>query len=194
MSLTTWLTDYVFLPLRMATRNAGNWGLAFCLLVTMTLIGLWHRLSWTLVIFGLLHGVFLTVDALTSRRRLKFFKKHPEWDQPATWVGVVFTYQLVAFAKVFFRADSVPQALSVLAQLDAPVIPFATLFQSREAITGLAGLGLLIVFELFQLLQRQQWARPWTFPVWGRWAFYYSVIAIIVKYGHNAEGFIYFKF
>jgi len=191
MSLTTWLTDYVFLPLRMATRNAGNWGLAFSLLVTMTLIGLWHKLSWTLVVFGLLHGVFLTVDALTARSRSKFFKRHPGWDRPATWIGVVFTFHLVAFAKVFFRAESVPEALSVLARLAAPAIPFGTLLQSREALVGLVGLGLWTAFEL---LQRQPWVRPWAAPVWGRWAFYYAVVAIIVKYGHRADGFIYFKF
>jgi alginate O-acetyltransferase complex protein AlgI len=191
MSLTTWLTDYVFLPLRMATRNAGNWGLAFCLLVTMALIGLWHKLNWNLLIFGLLHGVFLTLEALTARRRSRFFKTHPEWDLPVTWAGVAFTFHLVAFSLIFFRAESVSQAFSMIARLAAPAISLGPILASRGALTGLVGLGLLIAFDL---LQRPQWVRPWTTPAWGRWAFYYAVIAMIVKYGHNAEGFIYFKF
>jgi D-alanyl-lipoteichoic acid acyltransferase DltB (MBOAT superfamily) len=67
MTLTNWLKDYVFTPLRMATRAAGTWGLAFSLMVTMILIGLWHNLSWTFFIFGAMHGIFLTVDFLTAR-------------------------------------------------------------------------------------------------------------------------------
>ncbi|MDR3698582.1 MAG: MBOAT family O-acyltransferase [Candidatus Sulfopaludibacter sp.] len=57
MSLTTWLRDYVFTPLRMAMRNWGNLGLALSLTVNMVLIGLWHRLSAAFLVFGLTHSV-----------------------------------------------------------------------------------------------------------------------------------------
>lgn len=190
MSLTTWLTDYVFLPLRMATRRAGNWGLAFSLMVNMLLIGLWHAVSWTFVVFGLLHGIFLVVDALTARGRLKFFKAHARWDRAATWLGPVFTFHLVAFAMVFVRAESLPQAWDVLSRLGAPGLVSVGIFE-QETRYALIGLALWI---LWSIAQKQRWMRPVQAPVWGRWAFYYSVIAMIVKYGHNAEGFIYFKF
>ena len=82
MTLTSWLGDYVFMPLRMATRGFGKFGLAFSLMVNMILIGLWHNLSWTFLIFGVLHGIFLSVDALTAKTRSKFFNRTSSWTGP----------------------------------------------------------------------------------------------------------------
>jgi alginate O-acetyltransferase complex protein AlgI len=190
MSLTRWLNDYLFLPLRMATRGAGKWGLSFSLIANMVVIGVWHRVSWTFVVFGLLHGIFLVVDTLTSRSRSRFFSEHPTWDRAADLVGPVFTYHLVALAMVFVLAESVPQALAVLTHLGArPADRFGLV--EHETMYGLAGLGAWIVFEV---LSARTSARPLVTPVWVRWPFYYFVIWTIVKYGHNAENFIYYKF
>jgi alginate O-acetyltransferase complex protein AlgI len=192
MSLTTWLTDYVFLPLRMATRNAGNWGLAFSLMVNMVLIGLWHSLSWTFFIFGVLHGFFLIVDALTSKRRSKFFKTHTAWDCAASCAGPVFTFHLVALAMVFVRAASLEQAWDVLSRLRLQEMG-GTGISDNNTLYGLAGLTLWLFAWISLKVQRRSF-KAFSVPAWGRWAFYYAVIAMIVKYGHNAEGFIYFKF
>jgi alginate O-acetyltransferase complex protein AlgI len=192
MSLTNWLKDYVFLPLRMATRRAGNWGLAFSLMVNMILIGLWHNLSWTFFVFGVMHGFFLIVDALTVRSRANFFKSHSQWDQATNWIGPVFTFHLVALASVFMRAESLPQAFDVLSRLFVFQPHFFEALRNRETMIGLAGLAGWILFEL---VRRRGWlVRFTTAPAWNRWAFYYAVIAIVIKYGHSAEGFIYFKF
>jgi alginate O-acetyltransferase complex protein AlgI len=190
MTLTTWLTDYVFLPLRMATRRAGNWGLAFSLMVNMLLIGLWHGFSWTFAVFGLLHGSFLVADALTARSRAKFFKVHRRWDRAAVWIGRALTFHMVALAMVFFRAESLSQAFDVISRLRVTGLELTGIFE-KEAIYGLVGLASL---GILWIARTQHWTRSVAVPVWGRWAFYYAVIAIIAKYGHNAEGFIYFKF
>ena len=84
ITLTLWLTDYVFTPLRMSTRTLGNAGLVFSLVVNMVLIGLWHGFRWTFVIFGLVHAFYLAVDALTGKARRKYYKEHP---QAKTWAG-----------------------------------------------------------------------------------------------------------
>ena len=184
--------DYVFLPLRMATRRAGNWGLAFSLMANMILIGLWHNLSWTFFVFGVMHGFFLIVDALTARSRANFFKSHSQWDQATNWIGPVFTFHLVALASVFMRAESLPQAFDVLSRLFVFQAHFFEALRNRETMIGLAGLAGWILFEL---VRRRGWlVRFTTAPAWNRWAFYYAVIAIVIKYGHSAEGFIYFKF
>ena len=192
MTLTNWLKDYVFTPLRMATRAAGTWGLAFSLMVTMILIGLWHNLSWTFFIFGAMHGIFLTVDSLTARTRAMFFKSHPEWNRTANWIGRVFTFHLVALSTVFVRADSLPEAWAVFSRLFLVTPNFFAPLTERQAMTGLLGLAAWIVFEL---MRRQGGLVPFTAaPVWTRWVLYYVVIAIVIKYGHAAEGFFYFKY
>ena len=192
MTLTNWLGDYVFMPLRMATRNWGNLGLVFSLMINMILIGLWHNLSWTFLVFGVLHGIFLSVDALSAKGRSKFFKRRPGWNGAGNWAGILLTFHLVALAMVFVRAASLENAFDVLARLFAPVPQALVLMlESKEVIYGLSGLAL---WGLLELILRQNRFRFAAAPLWGRWAFYYIVIGIIIKCGHNAEGFIYFKF
>lgn len=191
MSLTSWLNDYVFLPLRMTTRGAGKAGLYFSLIANMVLVGIWHKLSWTFVVFGLLHGIFLVVDTMTARSRGKFFSRHAGWDRAANLAGPVLTYHLVALGMVFVLAESVGQGLGVIAHLVAPAAPFFGVLAQRETMYGLVGLALWILFEA---VRRRSPAALAAAPVWARWAFYYAVIGMIVKYGHNAENFIYYKF
>ncbi len=191
MSLTTWLTDYVFLPLRMATRTAGNAGLAFSVIANMVLIGLWHNLSWTFLCFGLAHGVFLAADALTSKRRARFYATSPAWDRATTALGPIFTYHLVAVGMVFVSAESLAQAWGVFTHLfSAPQRAFGLTLQP-ETRYGFAGLLAYIAFEVLRdrgMLARLAAFRP------ARWALYAGVLGTIVKYGHNAESFIYYKF
>ena len=77
MTLTTWLTDYVFTPLRMTMRNLGKWGLVLSITVTMVLIGLWHGLGIGFLLFGLVHSIYLIADSLSLSLRRRFYRKHP---------------------------------------------------------------------------------------------------------------------
>jgi hypothetical protein len=98
----------------------------------------------------------------------------------------------VALSLVFVRADSLPQAFSVLSRILSVRPDFMGAFQNRETIYALVGFAL---WRIFELGRRRNWLAPLTAaPTWTRWAFYYAVIAIVIKYGHTAEGFIYFKF
>ncbi len=67
MSLTNWLADYVFTPLRMATRSAGTAGLALSITINMLAVGLWHGLTWGYFVFGLVNAAYLVGDVLTMR-------------------------------------------------------------------------------------------------------------------------------
>jgi len=187
MSLTNWLGDYVFVPLRMATRQAGNWGLAASITINMVAIGLWHGLSAGYLVFGLLHSAFLVTDALTGRRRCRFFKAHPAWDGPGRWLGWFLTFHAVALAMVFFRAPALGAAAALLAGLwsAAPVSSLAAAgFEPRNLhllALGIAGYALLEAGE--------RW-RP-DLPLaglrhcgvrWVRWSFY-SAAALLTAFG-----------
>jgi hypothetical protein len=110
MSLTTWLGDYVFTPLRMATRTWGKAGLVASVLVNMTLIGVWHGFTWCFLVFGLMNGIFLAVSVLTLKRRAKFFGRF-KWLTPVrTVLGIVVVQALVASTQIFFQAPSLASA------------------------------------------------------------------------------------
>ncbi len=117
MSLTNWLKDYVFTPLRMALRNWGNFGLAVSLSVNMILIGLWHGFTLAFLIFGVLNAVYIVADALTAQSRRRYYKRHPRADRFTSLAGPVLTYHLIALAAVFARAASFAQGVHLLSGL-----------------------------------------------------------------------------
>src|SRR5260370_33918125 len=62
ISLSTWLRDYLYIPLGGSAGRA--WETSRNLVATMVLAGLWHGANWTFVIFGAIHGVVLSVERL----------------------------------------------------------------------------------------------------------------------------------
>jgi hypothetical protein len=177
MTLTTWLTDYVFTPLRMAVRNWGNAGLVFSLFVNMVLIGIWHGFRWSFALFGAVHATYLSIDALTQRTRKRFFKTHAEAARWSKWIAPVFTFHLIAVAFVLFRGESLAQTRYVLTHLaqglGAPTAAFAT-FVAASGHRVLIGLGGYLIMELADYAsrhrQRQDFVRE--LPNWVRWSVY----------------------
>jgi D-alanyl-lipoteichoic acid acyltransferase DltB (MBOAT superfamily) len=177
MTLTLWLTDYVFTPLRMATRDLGNVGLVLSLLVNMVLIGLWHGFYWTFALFGVVHGIYLSVDALTHRSRMRWYKTHPAANRITDWAGPVVTFHLIAVAFVFFRADSIATVGAFFGHLFDGVGAWSPEFLS---IIGAPGTffsrlaGAYIVMEAADAVRRRYWSRPFAraVPRWARWSLY----------------------
>lgn len=111
ISLSTWLRDYLFfsLPGNRTSRRAPY----FNTLLTFALGGLWHGASWTFLAWGALHGGGLAAARLLESRRPRGrgVPPLPPWRRAA---GAVLTFHFVCFTWIFFRCDSVGQALEVL--------------------------------------------------------------------------------
>ena len=103
ISLSTWYRDYLYIPLG-GNRN-GPWSTARNLCLVFFLCGLWHGASWSFVVWGLLHGVFLCLE------RASLYQKGLSLLGP---VAHVYTMLLVIIGWVFFRAETIPQALHFL--------------------------------------------------------------------------------
>lgn len=110
ISLTKWFTDYVYIPLGGSRRGKGRQ-----IAATMTvfaLSGLWHGADWTFVLWGILHGVYLTVEILLDPGK------------PQTAAGGMLrrcvTLGAVLFAWIFFRAESLAGAMTMLSGLFSP--------------------------------------------------------------------------
>jgi alginate O-acetyltransferase complex protein AlgI len=104
ISLSTWLRDYLYVPLggsrgsELAThRNV---------MVTMLLGGLWHGAAWSFVLWGGLHGVALVGHRLWRRWRGE--RERPSW--PSIAAGVVLTQLLVCLGWILFRAHDLERA------------------------------------------------------------------------------------
>jgi D-alanyl-lipoteichoic acid acyltransferase DltB (MBOAT superfamily) len=106
ISLTSWLRDYLYRPLKGGKRGQGR--MYRNLILTMTIAGLWHGAAWTFVIWGALQGIILVIErvlkgAIRSLERnghavlTSFIPSHPA-------VGWFITINLFAITGVFFRA------------------------------------------------------------------------------------------
>lgn len=100
MSLTTWFTDYLYIPLggnRVKVRR-----LYLNLFIVMFLSGLWHGANWTFVCWGLFHAFFLIGERLLGRKPI--YHRLPK---PLT---ILITNAIVLFAWVLFRASDIGAA------------------------------------------------------------------------------------
>ncbi|MBV9913653.1 MAG: hypothetical protein JOZ93_13805, partial [Sinobacteraceae bacterium] len=177
MTLTLWMTDYVFTPLRMALRSFGNVGLVVSLFGNMILIGLWHGFYWTFALFGAVHALYLSVDALTQRARRRWYKKYPQLDRVTNWLGPLLTFHLIAVAFVFFRADSIATVAAMFRQLLSgwgPLTPEFRELISSGSTSMLVLAAAWLVMESADALRRKYWNRdlPFAAPRWARWAGY----------------------
>ncbi len=133
ISLSTWLRDYLYIPLGGNRRGRARTYLN--LILTMALGGLWHGASWNFVIWGGYHGGLLALERMSGLNR---FRTGP-WrlmHLPAT----LLTFALVCIGWVFFRAISLPDALHVLAGL----LVWKGRWPLEPALSALAGFSLLI--------------------------------------------------
>ncbi len=207
MTLTTWLTDYVFTPLRMATRNLGKWGLVLSIIVTMVLIGLWHGLGIGFLFFGLVHSVYLIADSLSLSLRRRFYRKYPIANSFTSAVGPLFVFGMFAFSLVFFRAVTLPATVYQIKHIaDGLASPIASLqafyygFSRLRCVQVFLATSVVAAFELggyFRSQHRNSMTKLPQFsdlPLPVRWATYYAGIAIAATVHRQSVHFIYVQF
>jgi alginate O-acetyltransferase complex protein AlgI len=211
ISLSAWLRDYVFLPLSYRLMRAFRrdlllgvrrdaWVYSAATMITMFLCGLWHGAAWTFVIWGVLHGVYLSFGFATRRARGEVVTGVASW-LPAvviTSMRVLVTFVLVCVAWVFFRASSVPAALAILSQSvtgwgEAPALRLLD-----DPASGLLLAVLLVVVLWVESKEPRHDARAWLAarPPAVRWMVYSAIGLAILLFGQldQQQPFIYFQF
>jgi alginate O-acetyltransferase complex protein AlgI len=128
ISLSNWFRDYLYVPL--GGNRHGPWRTYFNLVTVFFLCGLWHGASWNFVIWGLLHGMFLIFERMGLNSVLALF--------PAI-VRHAYVLLFLMISWLFFRADSLSDALSFLAAMMGEgrgdgVIHHAGLYLTREVV------------------------------------------------------------
>lgn len=116
ISLTSWFMDYIYYPL--VGNSMKLWWWCSAIFLTFFISGFWHGAAWTYVICFSIHGFYLVICSLKEKRQRKFEKKYKlkkkEW---WLWLNRFLTFGLVAFASIFFRANSTGDAFRALSQV-----------------------------------------------------------------------------
>ncbi|MEZ6016738.1 MAG: MBOAT family protein [Planctomycetota bacterium] len=112
ITLSRWLRDYLYIPLG---GNRGSSGRTYAnLLITMLLGGVWHGAAWTYIVWGALHGVALAVERALDGGRPRAGSSTAPSSALAGAARMLTVFLVVHVAWVFFRAQSVGAALTIL--------------------------------------------------------------------------------
>ncbi len=108
ISLTSWFTDYVYIPL--GGNRCKPWRWAINVMAVFLLSGLWHGAAWTFVIWGCIHGVYQIIGRIKNvalkKLENKCKRKIPEDNGAIVFFKRFVTFALVCFAWIFFRGNS----------------------------------------------------------------------------------------
>jgi len=195
ISLITWLTDYVYTPLSFHFRKKGVWGVVIALMITFLISGIWHGAAITFIVWGLMQGLFLSIEALTNKRKSGIEKRFRLTDK--VWyifLGCIITYLLFAFSLILSRVANINEAMLVYSRIlefNGPVyIGHVTPF-----LYSILGISMIILTDF-----RDEYF-PSKLPVFENRYFlirilaYVSLILLIMTIGIFDDGqFIYFKF
>ena len=192
ISLSTWFRDYVYIPL------GGSKG-SILLKVRNTFIifllsGFWHGANWTFIVWGGLNALYFMPLLLSNKNRqhLEIVAQDSALPSVREFVQMLTTFGLTVFAWIFFRAESLGQAFSIIRRI---------LSRSSASLPSvdLTIVGPLLVFFLAieWLGRRNKYALEkslFKVPQPFRWSFYYSIALMIFLFAGKEQQFIYFQF
>lgn len=186
ISLSTWFKDYLYIPLggnRVSKlRNYIN------LFLTFLISGIWHGANWTFVIWGSIHGFYQIIE-----KRFNLGKPSINTSNAIKFFRVALTFILVLFSWIFFRANSVEDAFSIIMKI---FTSFGKLF-INPVVFGYASLSVVILL-IIEVSQELHLSKKYFFKEGNRvmrFSSYVALVIIILLFGVFDSGqFIYFQF
>lgn len=176
-----WFSDYIYRPLGAARGSDFRYG--FNLLLTWTLVGLWHGAAWHFIVWGAANGLILAVYSVGLRRK--------KWSIPQfpgkKFCGWVVNITFLTITVSMFRAQTPGEALTMLGRVASGAGGF-----SIDPLWMLAALALFTVhvasywYYKTDLLQRMGWIR--------RAMTVSAIVATIAFFGASGRAFVYFQF
>lgn len=187
ISLSTWLRDYLYIPLGGDGRARAKPGRSAYrnLFLTMLLGGLWHGANWTFVLWGALHGAGLAVE------RALGLAKNVALSATSTWWRRILVFHFVCFGWILFRATSIGAAWQYLGQ-------FAHWAWRPTYVAALSYLAIFTVPLFLIDLRLENSGEEYLFQTgryrWQVAAAAAAVIAVAMLSQGESTAFIYFQF
>ncbi len=206
ISLSTWLRDYIYIPL--GGNRKGKARKYLNILITFFVSGLWHGAAWTYAVWGLLNGLFQVIGMILMPVRNKFVEilniERKAFSHRI--LKTVFTFFLFSFAYIFFGKESFAQAVLIMKNMwkFTPWVftdgTFYKLGLDRPNF-NLMLIGLMIMaiadflkykgYNIPEIISKQS--------LWIRWCIYIGALVLISVcgvwgHGYDATSFIYVQF
>jgi len=205
ISLSSWFQDYVYIPL--GGNRVKIERVYFNLFITFLVSGLWHGADWTFVLWGALHGVYLIMSKIIRPIKERI-SESIRIDRMPLLHGVVqriITFSLVCYGWIFFRAESLSDAMYISKNLFRGLGNMKSLTYIKKILldSGIDKDRLIILFVSVVILFVTQGISKRDDAIESlnnkksilRWGSYYCILMIIIFFGVFQDGnFIYFQF
>lgn len=205
ISLSSWFRNYIYIPL--GGNRVSYWRWVINITITFGLSGLWHGANMTYLVWGLINGLMIIFDRVTSSVMSKY--NYNVNSVIFSGVSRISTFSLICFSWIFFRSNSVKDALYTVDRISSisftNIVTFATVNYSKLGITSFDWLiiivGILLLFtplflqdfDNFDVLKNIT-----KMPTPVRWFLYAILTMSIIYLGKYSVGesskFIYFQF
>lgn len=200
ISLTSWFTDYLYIPL--GGNRKGNIRKMLNTMLVFLVSGLWHGASWHYVVWGGLHGIYQNISFMFHVIKNKHGSEKRTLTFSGKMIKVFGTFLITDIAWVFFRANSCGDAFGYFKQMLISVQNKSLLALGLEWYDWLILLIALLILTTVDILHENNIRiREWLFQerTWFRWMIYLSAIWVIILFGiygveYDASQFIYFQF
>lgn len=212
ISLSSWFRDYIYIPL--GGNRVSKWKRIRNVMITFLLSGLWHGASWTYIVWGGIHGLYVSVQSLLASGTNNFKKRLNIGASAWNCFGLLVTFLATSYAWIFFRADSLSDALGISNKLLFGWQEFLYHFISQVMAGKVAGafsyfyIGstftdflildfAVIALFLYEMINRNKDVILFldSKPIWLRFALFYIIAMAILLFGvFDSSQFIYFQF
>ncbi len=210
ISLSSWFKDYLYIPL--GGNKVIKWKWYYNLFITFLISGLWHGANWTFLAWGAIHGFYLIFAIIFGPFKKSITERTGIYKYPfiKKLIQVFTTFVLVSFAWIFFRANTISDALYIISHLHTNIfnqlcqISKNDFFQRSELLylgqdkfTFIIAVLSIAIMEFIHYKQKNRKVPEMISlaPLWLRWSCYYMLIIIIMVFGvFSKSQFIYFQF
>jgi len=187
ISFSTWLRDYLYMPLAYSFRRRGTSGTILALLITFAICGFWHRAALTFLTFGMLHGLAMAAEMMFARSPASAKSRAGAW--ALATAAHVYTLIFLALTIVLFSAKDLGHAASILGRLASTVRPTPTdLFGYKGPVMFLLLFGAIAVWQGFEW-----WHRRLT-PSGTSWFVLIAALVVLFLAQTEGGGFVYAQF
>lgn len=196
ITLSTWLRDYVYMPIMFGRREWGKFAVIYAIFITFFIAGLWHGARWTYVLFGVLQGSALVIEALSSKQR----KKLAQGKYSSLYMNssMVITFLFVLFSFIFFRANNTTDAFYIVSEifsLSGGKEALLAFIQSVQLSKFLFIIAVLFAFILSEKYLFQLTTGKYTLGAFGNKLVYSLIAVAVLVFGYWGETeFVYFQF
>jgi D-alanyl-lipoteichoic acid acyltransferase DltB (MBOAT superfamily) len=194
ISLSSWLKDYLYISL--GGNRKGKARTYINLLITMLLGGLWHGASLRFILWGGIHGISLAIHKFVMSRFSSFRPSGSGMHPLRRMAGIFFTFHLVCFGWIFFRAGSMQVAGGILSQIAFHFHPeiFMQFVRGYQTVVVLMAAGFLFHFMPGRVGRAAQEAVTRSPLVVQALILALAIFAVVQMKSAGVQPFIYFQF